>query len=242
MRASRGAVAGPLAWSRGRLDAPPVGIPARKANDSLCLSFCFSISHCPRSSLSFSSSRLRWFFGSRDRLRDWRFLVNRLSGLRLVELAGGAPERERRIIETVVSLRLASVTQLERLYFARTATPASRARLARRTLARLVELRLLGRLERRIGGVRPVPPEMSTAGRRAHSGLSPTGRARALAGHAAGMSPASPSCATRSGSARATCELRRPTARAGSSYWSSKASPRPGEPSSVRRRTAVLEA
>jgi hypothetical protein len=80
--------------------------------------------------------------------------VNRLSAVRLVELAGELSERERRIIETVVRLRLLSATQLERLYFATTANPASRARLARRTLARLVELRLLGRLERRIGGVR----------------------------------------------------------------------------------------
>jgi hypothetical protein len=81
-------------------------------------------------------------------------VVNRLSTMRLVELADELSERERQIIATVVQLHLLSTTQLERLYFARTANPASRARLTRRTLARLVELRLLARLERRIGGVR----------------------------------------------------------------------------------------
>ncbi len=80
--------------------------------------------------------------------------MNRLSQARLVALAAELSERDRQIIETVVRLRLVSGTQLERLFFAATPNPASRARLARRTLARLVSLRLLDRLERRIGGVR----------------------------------------------------------------------------------------
>jgi Replication-relaxation len=80
--------------------------------------------------------------------------VRRLSTQRLVELAGDLSERERSIIETVVRLRLVSGPQVERLYFAATTNRASRARLARRTLARLVGLDLLARLERRIGGVR----------------------------------------------------------------------------------------
>jgi len=80
--------------------------------------------------------------------------VNRLSQARLLTLAGELSERDRQIIETVMRLRLVSGTQLERLFFAATPNPASRARLARRTLARLVSLRLLDRLERRIGGVR----------------------------------------------------------------------------------------
>lgn len=71
-----------------------------------------------------------------------------------MELADECSERERAITETVARLRLVSGTQLERLFFAATTNPASRARLTRRTLARLVELELLGRLERRIGGVR----------------------------------------------------------------------------------------
>jgi protein involved in plasmid replication-relaxation len=80
--------------------------------------------------------------------------VNRLSAVRLTELAGELSDRERLIVEAVVRLHLLSGTQVERLFFAAIANPASRARLARRTLARLVELRLLGRLERRIGGIR----------------------------------------------------------------------------------------
>jgi hypothetical protein len=80
--------------------------------------------------------------------------VIRLSALRLMELAGELSKRERTITETVARLRLVSGTQLERLFFASTTNPASRARLTRRALARLVELELLGRLERRVGGVR----------------------------------------------------------------------------------------
>jgi Replication-relaxation len=80
--------------------------------------------------------------------------VNRLSEARLVALAGELSERDRQITETVARMRLVSGRQLERLFFATTANPASRARLTRRTLARLAGLRLLDRLERRIGGVR----------------------------------------------------------------------------------------
>lgn len=74
--------------------------------------------------------------------------------MRLMELAGELSEREQAITQTVVKLRLVSGRQIERLYFAKTANPASRARLARRILARLADLQLIGRLERRIGGVR----------------------------------------------------------------------------------------
>lgn len=80
--------------------------------------------------------------------------MTRLSSVRLVELSGELSGREREITEVVVRLRLASAKQVERLFFAQTLDPASRARLARRTLARLTQHGLLGRLERRIGGVR----------------------------------------------------------------------------------------
>jgi hypothetical protein len=80
--------------------------------------------------------------------------VKRLSTLRLEQMAVELSERERAITEMVVRLHLVSGPQLERLYFAATANPASRARLTRRTLARMVERNLLARLERRIGGVR----------------------------------------------------------------------------------------
>jgi hypothetical protein len=80
--------------------------------------------------------------------------MKRLTQARLLALAGELSERERWITEVVVQLRLLSGKQAERLFFAEVESPASRARLARRTLARLVRLGVLGRLERRIGGVR----------------------------------------------------------------------------------------
>jgi Replication-relaxation len=80
--------------------------------------------------------------------------VSRLSAARMVELAGELSVRDRAITETVARLRLVSLKQLESLHFAEVQRPSSRARLARRTCARLVERGVLGRLERRIGGVR----------------------------------------------------------------------------------------
>jgi hypothetical protein len=79
--------------------------------------------------------------------------MKRLTSTRLLALAGELSERERAITEAVVRLRLLSGKQAERLFFAEVESPASRARLARRTLARLVGLGVLARLERRIGGV-----------------------------------------------------------------------------------------
>jgi hypothetical protein len=80
--------------------------------------------------------------------------VKRLSAHGLVELAGELSERDRAVVETVGRLRLVSGRQLERLLFTGGRSPASDARVARRVLARLVERGVLGRLERRIGGVR----------------------------------------------------------------------------------------
>lgn len=80
--------------------------------------------------------------------------MKRLSNARLVELAGALSRRDRAIIETVARLRLTSSKQLERLCFATIANEPTRQRLVRRTLARLVERGVLGRLERRVGGVR----------------------------------------------------------------------------------------
>jgi hypothetical protein len=80
--------------------------------------------------------------------------VKRLSRGALVELAEETSSRDRQVLETVAKLRLVSGQQLERLLFTDGANPASNARLARRALSRLVERGCLGRLERRIGGVR----------------------------------------------------------------------------------------
>ncbi|HUA74351.1 MAG TPA: replication-relaxation family protein [Solirubrobacteraceae bacterium] len=81
-------------------------------------------------------------------------MTRRLSQARLAVLADSLSERDRQITEMVVRLRLISGKQLERLFFADVELAASRARLARRTCRRLVEQGVLGRLERRVGGVR----------------------------------------------------------------------------------------
>ena len=80
--------------------------------------------------------------------------VRRLSAPGLVSLAEGLSARDRAICEAVGRLRLVSAVQLQRLFFAESESPATAARLTRRALARLVELRILARLERRVGGVR----------------------------------------------------------------------------------------
>jgi hypothetical protein len=71
-----------------------------------------------------------------------------------VELADELSVRDREIAETVGRLKLLTGLQVQRLYFADGANQATRARLARRALARLVERGVLARLQRRVGGVR----------------------------------------------------------------------------------------
>jgi hypothetical protein len=80
--------------------------------------------------------------------------MKRAAAARLLELASDLSERDRAIIETVGRLRLVGGDQARRLCFAGSDNPATGARLARRALARLVERGVLGRLERRVGGVR----------------------------------------------------------------------------------------
>lgn len=80
--------------------------------------------------------------------------MRRLGARMLVELAEQLPVRDRKLVETVERLRLVSGRQLERLFFAEIPVAASRARMARRALAGLVEAGVLGRIERRVGGVR----------------------------------------------------------------------------------------
>jgi len=96
-------------------------------------------------------------------------------------------ERDRKIIGSVDQLRLASSLHLERLHFG-DLSPAVRARIRRRVLARLVIWRVLMSLERRIGGVRAGSSglvfALDTAGRQlaresaAESGTSGTRRPR----------------------------------------------------------------
>jgi len=81
-----------------------------------------------------------------------------MSGARLrgdlVRLAGALSPRDLAILEACQRLRLVSAVQLQRLCFGDIAIPATRAAFARRSLGRLYADGLLGRLERRVGGVR----------------------------------------------------------------------------------------
>jgi hypothetical protein len=78
--------------------------------------------------------------------------VNRVSVSRLVALADGMPLRDRQIVETVARLTLVSGGQLINLFFSDISNACTRSRRARRVLGRLVEQRVLDRLERRHGG------------------------------------------------------------------------------------------
>lgn len=62
--------------------------------------------------------------------------------------------RDRQLVQQVVRLGFMTAGQLERLAFHTIPEPVTRARRTRRQLARLVELDLLWRLDRRVGGVR----------------------------------------------------------------------------------------
>lgn len=78
---------------------------------------------------------------------------HRITSARVADLASRLSDRDRAIVSSVAKLGLVSGQHLERLYF----TPSQRgssARACRRVLERLVALRVLARLERRIGGVR----------------------------------------------------------------------------------------
>jgi hypothetical protein len=71
-----------------------------------------------------------------------------------VALDSRLSERDRQLTYQVARLRLLSHEQLRRLFFADGGELGSGRRTAQRRLARLVELGVLARLERRVGGVR----------------------------------------------------------------------------------------
>ena len=73
---------------------------------------------------------------------------------RLQALDQRLSERDRQLVQEVVRLGFMTAGQLERVAFYAITSPVTRARRARRQLARLVELDLLWRLDRRVGGVR----------------------------------------------------------------------------------------
>jgi Replication-relaxation len=95
------------------------------------------------------------FAGIRTReLSSPRESFSRVSAGRLSLIASLLTPTERAVLELVAQTRLCSGGQLERLYWRDGASPGSRARQARRVLARLVEWRLLERLPRQVGGRR----------------------------------------------------------------------------------------
>jgi Replication-relaxation len=82
--------------------------------------------------------------------------MSRLTTAGLLALAGELSETERGLVRELARLKLATHAQLAALLppLVAEASAASRARTARRMLARLTDLRVLARLERRIGGIR----------------------------------------------------------------------------------------
>lgn len=74
-------------------------------------------------------------------------------GLSATRLAGHLSDRDAAVLESLSTLRLATSDHLERLHF-REGSPATQGRRCRKVMARLVDQRLVVRLERRIGGVR----------------------------------------------------------------------------------------
>lgn len=101
---------------------------------------------------------------------------------RVAELTERLSSTEQAVIETLDRVRLASALQLEALHFTGHGAPATLARRARRTLARLVGLRILARLERRVGGVRAGSAgfvyALDVAGQRVASACGPAGGRR----------------------------------------------------------------
>jgi hypothetical protein len=72
----------------------------------------------------------------------------------LVDLADRLSDRDYAILATVDKFRLLQAEQIRRLFFHEISSVPGSARICRRAVARLLEQRLLHRLERRVGGVR----------------------------------------------------------------------------------------
>jgi len=97
---------------------------------------------------------------------------------RVAEQAGGLAERDRRVLDTLARLRLATSRQIERIHFTG-ASPLSNARSSRRVLARLEGLSLAARLNRRVGGIKAgsagVIWSLGVSGQRLVTGAGPAG-------------------------------------------------------------------
>jgi hypothetical protein len=79
--------------------------------------------------------------------------VGRVSARLVAETAERLSARDRELLALLARFRVMSGAHLRELFWPE-GTPATRARLARRGLARLAELAVLERLPRRVGGVR----------------------------------------------------------------------------------------
>lgn len=78
----------------------------------------------------------------------------RITASRLGEIASGLTDQDRAVLAFLSKVRLATGTQLARRLWASSDPSDRQARSARRALHRLEDLRLVGRLGRRLGGVR----------------------------------------------------------------------------------------
>jgi hypothetical protein len=91
-------------------------------------------------------------------------------------------ERDQDVVASVAQLRLVTGAQLRRLHVTG-GTPLGNARVTRAMLARLVSLRVLARLDRRIGGVRSGSDGyvygLDVIGQRLNGGMGPAGGHRA---------------------------------------------------------------
>lgn len=105
----------------------------------------------------------------------------RITASVVAELSQELGQRDRDIIETLDLVRVACTRQIERLHFA-DGTDLANARMCRRTLERLIGLRVVSRLDRRIGGVRSGSAgyvySLDVAGQRIASGSGPAGGRR----------------------------------------------------------------
>ena len=99
----------------------------------------------------------------------------------VADLVHDLTPRELALARDLDRLRLASVKQLERLHFTADSAKAN-ATQARRTLARLTDLRVVVRLQRRVGGVRAGSHgsvyALDVAGQRLASACGPAGGVR----------------------------------------------------------------
>lgn len=109
----------------------------------------------------------------------------RVSAIQLDAIRLALSERDIEILRTLASYRLATGEQLQRLHFTGHTTTASATRSTSRVLGRLHALRLVDRLERRIGGVHAGSAgyvwHLASAGRRILATENPTHLARVAA-------------------------------------------------------------